>query len=149
LFWPATTELLLAIDRACGPLKGCAGDFSPAAIIKHDLDFSQNRRDKVKRDSRTIVFDVSSHGFGHLGQIAPVIVELIAQHPTARVVVRSMHAASVVNNILGSDVDLDEPPPEATLVMLDPTAVDIAASAEAYRALHARWDQDLARDDTP
>jgi hypothetical protein len=40
----------------------------------------------VKRDSRTIVFDVSSHGFGHLGQIAPVIVELIAHHPTARVV---------------------------------------------------------------
>ena len=100
----------------------------------------------VKRDSRTIVFDVSSHGFGHLGQIAPVIVELIAQHPTARVVVRSTHAASVVNNILGFHVDLDEPPPEATLVMLDPTAVDKAASAEAYRALHARWDDDLERE---
>ena len=67
----------------------------------------------VKRDSRTIVFDVSSHGFGHLGQIAPVIIELIAQHPTARVVVRNTHAASVVKNILGFDVDLDEPPPEA------------------------------------
>ena len=58
----------------------------------------------VKRDSRTIVFDVSSHGFGHLGQIAPVIIELIAQHPTARVVVRNTHAASVVNNILGFHV---------------------------------------------
>jgi hypothetical protein len=100
----------------------------------------------VKRDSRTIVFDVSSHGFGHLGQISPVIVELIAQHPTARVVVRNTHAASVVKNILGFDVDLDEPPPEATLVMLDPTAVDKAASAEAYRALHARWDDDLERE---
>jgi hypothetical protein len=53
----------------------------------------------VKRDSRTIVFDVSSHGFGHLGQIAPVLAELIAQHPTTRVVVRSTHAASVVKNI--------------------------------------------------
>jgi hypothetical protein len=100
----------------------------------------------VKRDSRTIVFDVSSHGFGHLGQIAPVIIELIAQHPTARVVVRNTHAASVVKNILGFDVDLDEPPPEATLVMLDPTAVDKAASAKAYRALHARWDDDLERE---
>ena len=102
----------------------------------------------VKRDSRTIVFDVSSHGFGHLGQIAPVIIELIAQHPTARVVVRNTHAASVVKNILGFDVDLDEPPPEATLVMLDPTAVDKAASAKAYRALHARWDDDLERETT-
>jgi len=97
----------------------------------------------VKRDSRTIVFDVSSHGFGHLGQIAPVLAELIAQHPTTRVVVRSTHAASVVKNILGFDVDLDDPPPEATLVMLDPTAVDKAASAEAYRALHARWVEHL------
>ena len=67
----------------------------------------------VKRDSRTIVFDVSSHGFGHLGQIAPVVTELIAQHPTARIVVRSTHAASVVNHILGYHVDLDGPPPEA------------------------------------
>jgi hypothetical protein len=97
----------------------------------------------VKRDSQTIVFDVSSHGFGHLGQIAPVVTELIAQHPTTRVVVRSTHAASVVKHVLGFDVDLDEPPPEATLVMLDPTTVDIAASAEAYRALHARWDEHL------
>jgi hypothetical protein len=30
--------------------------------------------------------------------------------------------------------------------MLDPTAVDEAASAEAYRALHARWDNDLERE---
>ena len=150
LFWPATTELLLAIDTACGPLKGgveLRWGLQPGRHhLKHDLDFSQNRRDMVKRDLRTIVFDVSSYGFGHLGQIAPVIVELIAQDPTARVVVRSTHAASVVNNILGFHVDLDEPPPEATLVMLDPTAVDVAASAEAYRALHARWDDDLERE---
>ncbi len=102
----------------------------------------------VKRDSRTIVFDVSSHGFGHLGQIAPVVTEMIAQHPSTPVVVRSTHAASVVKNILGFDVDLDKPPAEATLVMLDPTIVDKAASAEAYRALHARWDQNLERETT-
>jgi hypothetical protein len=138
--WP---RLRRAAFRKLGQQPSCAGDFSPAAIIKHDLDFSRNRRGMVKRDSRTIVFDVSSHGFGHLGQIAPVFVELIAQHPTACVVVRSTHAASVVNNILGFHVDLHEPPPEATLVMLDPIAVDIAASAETYRALHARWDEDL------
>jgi hypothetical protein len=100
----------------------------------------------AKQDSRTIVFDVSGHGFGHLGQIAPVIIELIAQHPTARVVVRTAHAASVVNNILGLHVDLDEPPPETTLVMFDPSAVDAAASAEAYRALHARWGEHLDRE---
>jgi hypothetical protein len=82
----------------------------------------------VKRGSRTIVFDVSRHGFGHLGQIAPVVTGMIAQHPTTRVVVRSTHAASLVKNNLGCHVDLDEPPPEASLVMLDPTTVDIAAS---------------------
>jgi hypothetical protein len=50
----------------------------------------------------------------------------------------------VVKHILGFNVDLDEPLLEAGLVMLDPTTVDIAASAEAYRALHARWDQTLS-----
>jgi hypothetical protein len=96
--------------------------------------------------SRTVVFDVSSHGFGHLGQVAPVIQMLVAQHPSARFVVRSTYAAPVVRNFVGFGVELDKPPPEATLVMHGPTIVDAMASAAVYRALHASWDEHLERE---
>lgn len=97
----------------------------------------------AKQDLRTIVVDVSGHGFGHLGQITPVIIELMRQYASVRVIVRSNHAASVIHSIVGSRIDRDEPPPEATLVMRTPTIVDVEASAEAYHALHARWDEHL------
>ena len=100
----------------------------------------------AKHEHRTIVIDVSSHGLGHLGQITPVIQGLIGTHPTARIIVRSTHAASVVRDFVGSGVALDTPPPEATLVMRGPTVIDEAASAAAYRALHARWDEHLERE---
>jgi hypothetical protein len=100
----------------------------------------------VKQGPRTIVIDVSSHGLGHLGQITPVIQGLIGAHPTARIIVRSTHAAPVVRSFVGSRVELDTPPPEATFVMRGPTVIDEAESAAAYRALHARWDDHLDRE---
>ena len=93
-----------------------------------------------------IVFDVSSHGFGHLGQIAPVITRLISQYPLVRIIVRSMHPASVIYAMLPKNVAICEPPPEATLVMKAPAMVDGFASAEAYRVLHESWDDHLDRE---
>lgn len=100
----------------------------------------------TKQYSHAIAIDVSGHGLGHLGQITPVVQELVARHPTARVIVRAAHAASVVRDFVGSGVELDQAPPEATLVMRSPTIVDAAASAHAYRALHAEWDAHLDRE---
>lgn len=97
----------------------------------------------VKQDFRTIVVDVSGHGLGHIGQITPIIQALVEAHPKVRVIVRSPHPTSVIRSFVGATVEIDTPPPEAMLVMRDPTIVDIGASAEAYRTLHARWDEHL------
>jgi hypothetical protein len=93
-----------------------------------------------------IVVDISGHGLGHLGQIAPVIRALGVRHPTARIVIRSPHAEVVVNDFVGANVAVDTSPPEATLVMRGPTVVDVVASATAYRELHAAWDEHLDRE---
>jgi len=92
---------------------------------------------------RTIVFDVSGHGFGHLGQIAPIVQSLMAGHKAARIVIRSILGASVIRDFLGFPIAVDAPPPEAILAMRGPSVVDAAASAAAYRALHANWAEHL------
>lgn len=64
----------------------------------------------------------------------------------AGIVVRSTHPAAVVRDFAGADVQVDQPPPEATLAMHGPTDVDVEASAKAYRALHAGWTSHLERE---
>ena len=100
----------------------------------------------MSRILQTIIFDISTHGLGHLGQVAPVIQELIARNSGLHVIVRSSHPAPVVRRFIGLPIDLDMPPPEATLVMRDPTNVDAVASGAAYHKLHARWHDNLERE---
>lgn len=94
----------------------------------------------------TVVFDVSGHGFGHLGQAAPVIQALRARCPHCRIVLRSAHPASLLRDFLGCEVVLAPPPPEATMVMHGPTSVDAAGSAEAHRRVCERWEEHVARE---
>jgi hypothetical protein len=76
--------------------------------------------------NQSIVVDISGHGFGHLGQVTPVIQELIVRHPAARIIVRSTHPETLVRDFIGLGVEVENPPPEATLVMRGPTDVDPA-----------------------
>ena len=92
---------------------------------------------------QTVIFDVSSHGLGHLGQIAPVVRKLRALFPAVRLVVRTAHPSHLVHDFIGSSVELDAPPPEAMLVSRDPNVIDMTASAAAYRELHRGWDEHL------
>ncbi|BAQ15721.1 hypothetical protein [Methyloceanibacter caenitepidi] len=94
----------------------------------------------------TAVFDVSGHGFGHLGQVAPIVQALRARHPSCRIVVRTALTAAVVRDFVGSRIELAPPPTEATMVMHGPTAVDPSASAEAHRRLCDNWDTHVERE---
>jgi hypothetical protein len=97
---------------------------------------------------QTVVFDVSSHGLGHLGQIAPVIQKLRALFPAVRLVVRTAHPSHLVHDFIGPSIELDAPAPEAMPVSPDPSTIDTNASAAAYRELHGRWDEHLDRETT-
>ena len=93
--------------------------------------------------NKCIVFDVSSYGLGHLGQVAPVIDALGRRYPETRIVVRTTYASSVVKSFIASNVHIELPPPEATLVMRSPIVVDKIKSAAAYRAIHEKWEDHL------
>lgn len=95
---------------------------------------------------QTVVFDVSSHGLGHLGQVAPVVQTLRALFPAVRIVVRTAYPSHIVHDFIGSSVQLDAPPPEATLVSRDPILIDTVGSAAAYRELHRGWNEHLDRE---
>jgi hypothetical protein len=60
--------------------------------------------------------------------------------------VRTAHPDHIVRDFMGFSVELDAPPPEAVLVSQDPSVIDTAASAAAYRELHRRWEEYLDRE---
>ncbi len=92
-------------------------------------------------EQRTIVFDISSHGFGHLSQTGPVIDRLHALRPDLKLVVRTLHPPEVVAQFVSSAVEIAGPPPEATMVAPDAATIDLEASARAYRSLQSDWER--------
>lgn len=93
---------------------------------------------------KTVVFDVSGHGFGHLAQVTPVIRDL-AQDANLRVVVRSALPPDVISNFVSGIIETASAPPDVTMAMRGPSTVDIAATAAHYRNLHADWKGHVAR----
>ncbi len=94
---------------------------------------------------KSIVFDVSGHGFGHLAQVAAVI-RALAQDAAPRIVVRSALPGDVIRGFVGAIVETAAAPPDVTMVMHGPSTVDAAATAARYRELHAGWDGHVARE---
>jgi len=90
---------------------------------------------------KRIVVDVSGHGFGHLSQTTTVIAALRARHPDVRVILRTACASEVVADFAGETIECAPLPPEPSLLMKGPLAVDREASDAAYRDFHAKWDE--------
>ena len=86
-----------------------------------------------------LVVDISGHGFGHAGQVIPVVRGLLDALPELKVTLRTAVPAEVLARHLGRTVPVVRPPAEVGLIMTGPMDVDAAASAAAYRELHADW----------
>jgi hypothetical protein len=97
-------------------------------------------------ERRTIVFDISSHGFGHLSQTGPVIDGLHALRPDLKLLVRTRHPPEVVAQFVSSAVELCAPPPEPTMIAPDAATIDLEASARAFRRLQADWERLVAQE---
>lgn len=88
--------------------------------------------------------DISSHGLGHLAQVAPVLNALRELRPEVRLTVRSgLTAARLSTRIAGAFAHL-EARSDFGFVMHDAVRIDLAATAQAYRAAHADWPQRVA-----
>jgi hypothetical protein len=93
-----------------------------------------------------LVVDISGHGFGHAGQVIPVVRALMAARPDLRVTLRTAVPAATIRQHMDGEVAVDEPPADVGLVMHGPIDVDRDASAAAYAALHADFPRTVARE---
>jgi len=88
--------------------------------------------------------DISSHGFGHLAQTAPVLNELRLRLPDMRLTVRSGAPREVLAKRIDGEFLHIAQASDFGMVMAN--AVDVLAepSAAAYRAFHQDWEAKVA-----
>ena len=83
--------------------------------------------------------DISSHGFGHLAQVAPVLNALAIGLPSLRLTIRSGLSLASLRARLMADFTHVAASSDFGYVMHDATRVDLPATAAAYRDFHADW----------
>ncbi len=83
---------------------------------------------------------LSSHGFGHLSQAAPVVNQLRTEIPGLRVTVRAAFPADQIARRIPDPDDIMPAADDFGMVMHNALSVDVAGSLEAYRAIHRNWD---------
>lgn len=86
-----------------------------------------------------LLVDISSHGLGHLAQVAPVLNALRRAKPTLRLTLRTaLPRTRLAARIHGAFEHL----PQASdfgFVMIDALDIDLPASGARYRSFHADW----------
>ena len=96
---------------------------------------------------------ISSHGYGHLAQVSPVINALqdLAAHalvPAFDLTIRSSLPRDQIARRINRSFHLDPGSDDFGMVMRDALRVDLVASLTRYEQLHDNWEQhvdDLAR----
>lgn len=83
--------------------------------------------------------DISSHGFGHLAQVAPILNELARLRPGLRLTIRSGLPPEKMRTRIAVPFEHVVGCSDFGFVMRDAVDIDYAATAEAYRAWHADW----------
>jgi len=96
---------------------------------------------------------ISSHGYGHLAQVSPVINALqdLAAHalvPAFDLTIRSSLPRDQIARRINRSFHLDPGSDDFGMVMRDALRVDLVASLTRYEQLHDNWEQhvdDLGR----
>ncbi|MCX8086025.1 MAG: hypothetical protein N3C63_03880 [Rhodocyclaceae bacterium] len=81
--------------------------------------------------------DISAHGFGHLAQAAPVLNALAARCPALKLTVRSALPVEKLRERIRAPFMHLQAASDIGFVMIDAFDIDLAATAQAYRAFHA------------
>lgn len=90
--------------------------------------------------------DISSHGFGHLAQVAPVLNALAAARPDLRLTLRSgLPRERLASRIAAAFSHIREAS-DFGFVMTNALDIDLPASAARYREFHADWDGRVRRE---
>lgn len=89
--------------------------------------------------SPRLFVDISSHGLGHLAQMAPVLDALAKMRPELRMTVRTGVPQERLRARIGAPFAYIKGRSDFGFVMVDAVRIDRAATGEAYRAFHADW----------
>ena len=88
---------------------------------------------------------ITSHGFGHAAQVAPVLNALRELRPGIKFTVQSSLPEAFLRERIRGDFERIDEAPDFGLVMHSALEIDLDASAEAYRKLHAQWTEKVAQ----
>ena len=83
--------------------------------------------------------DISSHGFGHLAQVAPVLNALRVRIPDLHLTLRCALPEEKLRLRIQGEFDLIAGSSDFGFAMIDAVRIDHAASAQRYRDFHADW----------
>ncbi len=82
---------------------------------------------------------LSSHGYGHWAQTAPVLNALRARLPDLRLTLCTTLAPNVLAQRLDGDFEHIAVASDVGMIMHDALSVNVEATARAYRRFHADW----------
>ncbi|SCA57745.1 conserved hypothetical protein [Candidatus Terasakiella magnetica] len=88
-----------------------------------------------------IVADITGHGLGHVGQIAPLLRKLVESSDQIKLSIRCNVANDKIEEMIGHKVDHAPPAPDVGMLMHNPYVVDHKASLKAYEELHQNFEQ--------
>jgi len=90
-----------------------------------------------------IVISLSAHGFGHLGQTAPVLSALRTLVPDIHITIRSSAPEFKIREKIGNDVDIIPTVTDIGMLQEDALNVSVEASAAAYEHFHHNWNEKI------
>ncbi|SDG63273.1 hypothetical protein [Propionivibrio dicarboxylicus] len=88
--------------------------------------------------------DISSHGFGHLAQTAPILSALQDRRPNLRLTVRCGLPEAKVRARIRGDFAFIADSTDFGFAMLNAVSIDAAETERRYRAFHADWSRRVA-----
>lgn len=91
--------------------------------------------------SQRVLIALSSHGYGHLGQTAPLIDALRQRRPQLQLVVRSRLPEFKLREKLGESIDIQVADLDVGVIQKDALNIDVESTAQRYAAFHAQWPQ--------
>jgi hypothetical protein len=86
-----------------------------------------------------LLVDISSHGYGHLAQTAPILNALVTVIPNLHLTVRCGLPREKLKERISSGFCHVKAASDFGFAMFDPMRVDLETTAQRYRAVHARW----------
>ncbi|WP_200381859.1 hypothetical protein [Thiococcus pfennigii] len=96
--------------------------------------------------ARHLVVTLSSHGFGHIGQTAPVVRALCERLPGLRVTLRTSAPAFKLRERFGAEARIVPAVTDVGMVQENAQAIALEASAQAYQRFHDGWERRVSEE---